>query len=180
MYGVVNQAIEGMVLENFGTEIWEKIKEKSQLMEVEFLNNEPYPDKITYDLVLAANEVTQIPVPDILQGFGEYWILNTGLKKYGSLMKSGGDNFKDFIVNLPNFHSRVMLMYPKLTPPSFIVDNIQDNSLELSYFSDRPGLKDFVIGLLRGLGKMFDTHVHIELLQERDKGASHEIFKVSF
>lgn len=180
MYGVVNQAIEGMVIETFGKETWEKIKVKSELVDVDFLNNEPYPDKMTYDLVVAANEITNVPIPDILQAFGEYWILNTGMKKYGPLMTSGGDSLKEFLVNLPNFHSRVMLMYPKLTPPSFLIENVQDNDLELHYFSERPGLKDFVIGLIKGLGKMFKSPVEITVIQERETGATHEIFKISW
>ena len=35
-------------------------------------------------------------------------------------------------------------------------------------------------GLIQGLGKMFNTPVEIELVQTRDDGDSHEIFKVSW
>ena len=180
MHGIVNQAIEGLVIDNFGQETWEAIKLKSQVMETVFLNNEPYPDKITYDLVLAANEITKMPVDQILQAFGEYWVLKTGMEKYGALLTAGGENLKEFLVNLPNFHSRIMLMYPKLAPPSFLVENIQDRSLELHYMSHRPGLKDFVLGLIQGLGKMYETPVTSKVLQSRDEGADHEVFLIAW
>jgi hypothetical protein len=31
-------------------------------------------------------------------------------------VNSGGINLKEFLVNLPVFHNRIMLIYPKLTP----------------------------------------------------------------
>ena len=87
-------------------------------------------------------------------------------------MEGGGSNLKEFLINLPSFHSRVMLMYPNLDPPEFKVSDIQDTSLHLHYFSKRPGLQDFMIGLLSGLGKMFDVSVNINLLQSRTRDLS--------
>lgn len=95
-------------------------------------------------------------------------------------MESGGSSLKEFLVNLPLFHNRVMLIYPKLTPPEFKVSNISENSLNLHYFSKREGLQEFVRGLIQGLGKMFETPTTIEHLQTRNFGDSHEIFKVSW
>jgi hypothetical protein len=73
-----------------------------------------------------------------------------------------------------------MLMYPKLTPPEFKVSDIEENSINIHYFSKREGLKDFVHGLLSGLGKMFETKIDILLLESRDAGNNHEVFKVSW
>ena len=87
---------------------------------------------------------------------------------------------KEFLVNLPQFHNRIMLMYPKLTPPEFKVSDIEENSIHVHYFSKREGLQEFVRGLLSGLGKMYDVETSIDLMQSRDEGNSHEIFKVSW
>ena len=73
-----------------------------------------------------------------------------------------------------------MLIYPKLTPPEFKVSDISENSINLHYFSKREGLREFVRGLIQGLGIIFKTPVTIDLLQTRDEGDSHEIFKVSW
>ena len=179
MYGIVNQAIQGLVTENYGEEKWEEIKSKAEIEEDFFMSNEAYDDSVTYNLVGAASEVLGVSASEVLIAFGEYWILKTGMDNYGSLLSSGGDNIKEFLVNLPNFHSRVMLMYPNLTPPEFQVSNVEDNSMHVHYFSERQGLADFVTGLLQGLGKMFGKEISVEMIESRDKGSDHEVFLVN-
>ncbi len=180
MYGIVNKAIESLVIENFGEAKWKIIKEASGVDVDFFMSNEPYDDDITYKLAGAVSKEMNITISDVLITFGEYWVLKTGKEKYGSLMEAGGSNLKDFLKNLPAFHNRVMLFYPKLTPPEFKVTHEEERSLHLHYFSKREGLKEFVRGLLQGLGKLYSTPVQIELIEDRDAGADHEVFKVSW
>jgi hypothetical protein len=180
MYGIVNKSIEELVIYNFGINKWEIIKQKSGIDVDFFISNDPYDDAITYKLAAAIAEEMNIPLSQVLEIFGEWWIIKTGKEKYGSLLEAGGKNLKEFLINLPNFHNRIMLMYPKLTPPEFSVSDIKENSLNLHYFSKREGLQDFVKGLLISLGKLYQTPVNLRLLQSRDEGNSHEIFKVNW
>lgn len=182
MYGIVNRAIHGLILENHGQDTWDKIKNKSGVEVDFFLSNEPYDDAITYKLAGSAAEILNTSIENILIAFGEYWVNNTGKKSYGSLMKAGGSNFKEFLINLPNFHSRVMLIYPNLTPPEFIITDIEDNRLKLHYYSQRNGLTYFVYGLITGLGKMYETPVKIEIIKTKDveKGQDHDIFNIEW
>ncbi len=180
MYGIVNKAIEELVIENFGVEKWEAIKEESGIDIDFFLSNEPYDDDVTFKLATAISHIMHISIEDVLTSFGEYWILKTGKEKYGGLMQAGGDNLKDFLINLPLFHNRVILIYPKLTPPEFKITDITESSLHVHYFSKREGLQEFMRGLLQGLGKLYEVAVSIELLQSRNDGDNHEIFKVSW
>jgi hypothetical protein len=180
MYGIVNKAIEGLVIENYGKDNWEKIKEKSGVSVDVFLSNEPYPDEYTYKLAIAAADILNTSLRNVLIAFGEYWVLKTGLQHYGSLMTSGGSHLKEFLINLPGFHSRVMLIYPNITPPEFKISHIDESSLQLHYFSQRNGLADFVYGLVQGLGKMYETEVEIILDQSKDKGADHDIFIIKW
>jgi len=180
MYGIVNRAIEDLVIDNFGEEKWETILTKSEIDVDFFISNEPYDDEITYKLAAAASEVLGISVGEVLFAFGEWWILKTGKEKYGGLMSAGGRNLREFMLNLPAFHNRIMLIYPKLTPPEFQVSNIGENNIDVHYYSKREGLQEFVRGLLSGLGKMYDTPVDIELIQSRDDGSDHEIFRLKW
>ncbi|MBS1984782.1 MAG: heme NO-binding domain-containing protein [Bdellovibrionales bacterium] len=180
MYGLVNKAVEGLVCDKFGQETWEKIRAKAGIVEEHFISNESYPDDITYRLVGAAHEVTGLPVPAILSAFGEYWVLETAQKGYGHLLKAGGNNVGEFLRNLPNFHARIILMYPKLQPPKFKVSDATEKSLILHYISDRPGLADFVVGLVTGLGKLFATPVQVEHIAKKAEGADHDEFRVSW
>lgn len=180
MYGIVNKAIEDLVTENFGAEKWERVKERSQVDVDFFISNEPYNDDITFKLAAAASEELNIGLGDVLQAFGEWWILRTSKEKYGAMMSAGGGSLREFLINLPVFHTRVMLMYPKLTPPEFKISDITSDSLLVHYFSKREGLQDFVRGLLSGLAKMYNTDVKIDLLESRGEGADHEVFKITW
>ena len=180
MYGIVNKAIEELVLSNFGEEKWELIKKRGDLELDFFISNQPYDDAITYQLAKVVSEEMNIPLGEVFTAFGEWWILKTGKEKYGGLMQSGGSSLKEFLINLPAFHNRVLLIYPKLTPPEFKISHIEENSIQVHYFSKREGLQQFVRGLLQGLGKMYQVNTVIELLESREEGSSHEVFKVSW
>lgn len=165
MYGIVNKAIEELVLANFGAEKWDKIKQRSGVDIDFFVSSEPYDDDITYKLAIAVSEEMNLTIGQVLESFGEWWILKTGKEKYGGMMETGGKSLREFLINLPLFHNRVMMIYPKLTPPEFKISDITENSLHVHYFSKRVGLKDFVKGLLLGLSKMYQCPATVELLR---------------
>lgn len=48
MYGIVNKAIEDLVIANFGEEKWEAIKERSGVDIDFFISSEPYDDDVTF------------------------------------------------------------------------------------------------------------------------------------
>ncbi|MFN5833333.1 MAG: heme NO-binding domain-containing protein [Akkermansiaceae bacterium] len=178
MYGLVNKAIQELVTTNFGDEKWEKIKELSGVDTDVFISNDGYPDEITYKLVGAAVEVLGLPAEQILIAFGEHWVLETAAKSYGPMMKSGGGSLRDFLINLPNFHSRVAMIYPHLQPPRFECTDVTDDGMRLHYHTHRPGLTAFVTGLLNGLGKYYNTPCSSEVIARKDQGADHDVFAV--
>ena len=52
--------------------------------------------------------------------------------------------------------------------------------MRLHYHSERDGLTHFVIGLLKGLGKRFDTPLQIDVEKTKAEGHSHDIFHIHF
>lgn len=181
MYGMVNKAVEGLVRNQFGDEAWLRIKERAGVTEEVFLSNEGYPDHITYDLVAAASAELNLPPETILHAFGEYWILETARRGYGTLLDTTGSTLPEFLQNLPQFHSRVRLIFPNLLPPRFETSDVTDHSLILHYHSDRPGLAPFLIGLLHGLGKRLKTEVAVEqTVRKGEADATHDQFLVTW
>lgn len=178
MYGIVNKSIEELVSFNFGEDKWEAVKLRSGVDVDYFISTEPYDDDLTYKLAQAVSDEMDMTLSAVLIALGEWWVVKTTKEKYGGLMEAGGNNLKEFLINLPLFHNRVMLIYPKLTPPEFKVSAVTENSIHLHYFSKREGLQEFVRGIIQGLGIMYDTPVTIDLIQSRNEGCSHEIFKV--
>jgi hypothetical protein len=180
MYGLVNKAIEDLVISNFGEEKWELIRSKAGVEVDVFISNQGYPDELTYDLVSAASEILGLPAEQILIAFGEHWVTQTAAKSYGPMMKSGGASLKDFLVNLPNFHTRVAMIYPNLEPPRFQCTDVTDNGLSLHYHSHRPGLTAFVSGLIQGLGKLYATPCCSTVVERKSQGADHDVFAVTW
>lgn len=180
MYGIVNKAIQDLIISNFGEQKWTEIRLKSGVEQDYFISSQFYDDEITYKLAIATAEEMNITLDEVLITFGEWLVLKTTQEKYKGLMQSGGSSLKEFLTNLPLFHNRVMLIYPNLTPPEFKVTDISKKSINLHYISKRQGLQAFVRGLIQGLGIFFDTPVLIKLVKSRNDGDSHEIFNISW
>ena len=169
-----------MVVMHHGEAVWEQIKARAGVEVDVFLSNEGYPDEITYNLVAAACEILQAPPVQILRSFGEHWVLHTAQKGYGGLMQAAGRTLPEFLRNLPDFHSRVSMVFPKLQPPRFECTDITERSLTLHYFSHREGLAEFVVGLMHGLGKMFNTPTTVRQTAAKANGADHDVFEVTW
>jgi hypothetical protein len=140
---------------------------------------EAYPDQVTYDLVAAASKVLQTPADDILQAFGEYWVLYTGQTAYASMMRTAGGNLRQFLINLDNMHLKISFTMPHLQPPSFQCEDIDSQTLRLHYYSERAGLAPMVVGLLRGLSKRFEQPVEI-LHDVHARDSDHDEFVIRF
>jgi len=180
MYGLVNKALEEMVVSERGAQTWERIKSEAGVDVEMFLTNEAYPDDVTYALAGAASRVLDVPVPELLERFGVHWVTKTAPQGYGQLMDSGGRTLAEFLKNLPAFHTRVGLIFPHLQPPVFSVSDVTERSLRLHYRSHRPGLAPFVVGLLQGLGRRFGTAVRVTHAVGRESGADHDEFLVQW
>ncbi|OLY92216.1 Haem-NO-binding [Cnuella takakiae] len=180
MYGIVNKAIQELVSEQFGSDAWIRVKQKSGVGVDFFSSNEPYPDDITFKLARAASEELKLPLDEVLRAFGHFWIMRTGKERYGALMEAGGSNLHDFLMSLPQFHNRILLMFPQLCPPEFVVKETGTGAMEVHYYSQRQGLEIFVQGLLEGLGLLYNTPITVSQTQTRANGHDHAIFAISW
>ena len=179
MYGMINKALQHMVVEAHGEEVWERIRTRAGVEVEFFISNEGYPDEITHQLAGAASEVLRVPVEEVLRTFASHWVLNTARQEYGDLMATGGRTLREFLLNLPDLHTRVALIFPELRPPEFSCSEVTANSLRLHYRSTREGLTPFVVGLVEGLGGMFQTPVEVVPVTEAH-GPGRDEFLVSW
>ena len=180
MYGLVNRALEEHVLLRWGDATWADIKRRAGVTHDVFLTHEPYPDEVTGALIAATAEAVGLPMAQILEGFGEHWVLVTAQRGYGALLASSGSTLQEFLVNRPNLHTRVTLVFPHLRPPEFRVSDVTEGSLRLTYSSHREGLAPFVVGILQGLGKLFAQALTIEHVTRRADGAADEVFAIAW
>lgn len=179
MYGLVNKAIQELICQRFGEPTWERIRKEAGVAIESFVSMQAYPDELTYALVGAASRELGLPVPALLEAFGQHWVHYTGKAGYGELMGIAGTSFVEFLQELDNMHGRVALTFPQLRPPSFECTEIGPRSLRLHYHSTREGLAPMVLGLVRALGEVFGVQgLVIEHEVRRDAGADHDEFAI--
>ena len=180
MYGLMNRAVEDLILERFGEDAWTAIKTRAGITEEIFLSMKMYPDAITHGLLDAASETLEVPADQLLETFGEYWTLYTASRGYGQIFQRTGHTFREFMLNLYGLHVEVLVGFPELLSPSFWCVEEGPSLLRLHYQSSRPGLAPMVVGAVRGLGTMFATETTVTHVVHSDGGADHDEFQVAF
>ncbi len=176
MYGLVNTAIQQLITEKFGDGSWETVTEKAGIEDEIFVSMDPYDDSVTYAVVGAVCEVTGLNAEQVLEAFGEYWVLYTAERGYGPILQMAGKSFREFLQNLDQLHTRVASTFPELVPPSFELVDLKDQKMALHYRSTREGLAPMVRGLLIGLAHRFKISISIDHTEEKAKGAEHDVF----
>jgi len=179
MYGLVNKSMQDLVTERFGAGTWMRIRRAAGVDHEAFVSMQAYPDTVTYALVQAASRELDIPVPNLLEAFGEHWVHDTGRQGYGDLMRLAGKSFVEFLQELDNMHGRVAVAFPALTPPSFECTDVAPGQVRLHYHSTRDGLGPMVVGLIRGLAGVFGlTGLVVKHEVRRSDGADHDEFLI--
>lgn len=179
MYGLMNRSIQDLVVFRHGKAAWTAVLEAAGIPHTEFQSMEQYPDQMTYALIGAAAQTLKLSADHVAEMVGEHWILYTAKVGYGDLLRIAGDDFVSLLQNLDLLHARIGRAYPSLLPPAFQCTDITESSLRLHYRSPRPGLTPLVIGLIRGLAKMFKTTAEVTLLEAKAAGADHDIFLIT-
>lgn len=177
---MVNKAIEGMVIEKCGKMTWQKILMAAGMEDEIFISNQAYPDELTYNLVASASKTMGEPVEKVLEDFGNYWVMGVARIEYADLMTRHGLGFGEFLDHLPNFHSRLEMIFPNFKPPTFRVRERASHSLKLQYATHREGLSQFVVGILYGLGEFYHTKVTISRTCRREDNGEYDEYLVEW
>lgn len=174
MYGIVNQSMAELIYQSFGKEKWDTIRQASGVEFDFFRKDQTFDDFISFELIETASSVLKIPKRELLKTFGFHWIQVSARKKYGDLFLSYGNTFRDFVLNLPNLNSGMLLVYPRLNPPEFLIETNSDTQLLLHCYHKRGGSTDFIIGVLQGIGVLFDTTIELKFLSSEKQTVWHD------
>ena len=168
MYGLVNKAIEDLVISSAGKEAWDKIKERAGLQELQMLDSSHYDDEITYSLVHAAAEILEQSAENILFAFGKHWVMYTDKNGWNNLFGATGDDLVSFLRGLDDMHARVNAAMPEGCMPEFTLID-KDGYFQFEYRSEREGLAPMVCGILVGLTEHFEEHWKIEHVDQKSQ-----------
>ena len=178
MYGLVNRAIEQLVVSMKGEAGWRGVCAHAGLAADGFVSMQDYDDDVTFRLVRAVSARLGLPPEQVLEAFGEYWITYTAAEGYGALMTAGGSHLREFLGNLNEMHGRVETIFPQLRPPVFRVEDVSDTEYRLYYASERAGLAPMVVGLVKGLAKRFGQSVEVVQVLSKADAHGEDVFTV--
>lgn len=178
MYGMVNRAAQEFIVERYGVESWLGVKTRAGIDSEGFDRLEQYPDQLTYDIVESASAVLSLSADEFLERFGKFWIRFAARSGYEAMFEMAGQNLFDFLGSLDELHTRLSFSFPDYQPPSFYCTDYDGSSVRLHYVSEREGLAPFVIGLVKGLGELFETPVDLIHENRKNGDSDHDVFLV--
>jgi len=160
MYGVIYIAIKEYAETAFGTEKWEAIVAESGVTVDFTLTEQPFNDNISYSLATAISNTTGMPLQTVLYNLG-LQVIRTANAKFKPIISSRGETLRDYLLNLPNFHNRISLIYPELLAPEFRLSDITATGLMFYYRKKREGMTEYFRGYLNALAEVFNENVTI-------------------
>jgi Haem-NO-binding len=177
MYGVIYIAIKEYAETAFGAEKWEAIVAESGV-NVDFtLSEQPFNDNISYSLATAISHVNGVPLQTVLYNLGVQ-VIRTTNAKFKPIMSSRGETLRDYLLNLPNFHNRISLIYPELMAPEFRLSDLEEKSLMFYYRKKREGMTEYFRGYLNALAEVFNEDVTI--VPVLTENSTEEAYKITW
>lgn len=179
MQGTVFTVFSEMVIQKFGMTYWNQLIEESHLSSGgAYTSVEQYDDQELFTLVKSISNQQDIPLPTLLEGFGEYLFPQLFPMTPKSL--SHIHLLKDYILSIENvIHVEVQRLYPDSYLPTFEYEEINDTEL-IVYYQSKRKLCHVAIGLLKGASKHFNQEILLQQLecmhQGHDKCKIHLVF----
>lgn len=161
MYGIVNAAVQSLVVKVAGEKAWSEIVESIGFAGSLTDESENYSDEITINIALAICDYLNMELNDLLQLLGKHWISYTEEQGWHQHFKPSGNNFIEVLEGLDSLHARVKDAMPDGSMPAFAVSSCEQG-YKLEYHSTRDIFAPLVLGILNGLAESFDEHWHFE------------------
>lgn len=127
-----------------------------------------------FQMVKKLSEIKDVPVPDLLKGYGEFFFTVLS-KSYPKFMEQS--SLFDFLESIDGYiHPEVLKLYPDAELPRFSA-SVKEDHMELIYESTRK-MSDFAIGLIKGAATYFKTPVSVDIAGTENEG-KRVILKIS-
>lgn len=112
-------------------------------------------------LVTLLSERTKLPVPDLLQTFGQHLFHRLALT-HASMLQNQTDLLALLSHLDDHIHPEVQKLYADAKLPSFNVISHEQKTLKMEYMSERH-LEDLAVGLITGAAEHFKKPVDIQV-----------------
>lgn len=179
MFGLINAAIQDLIVSKHGQTVWDSIAHDAQLSSQTFIAWISYPDSDTYSLVDSVAKELGVSGDVVLAQFGEHWVKYTS-DRYPHLFNVAGNSLRDFLISQEMLHNRVAKTFTNLVPPLFTFSVRNPYTLHMYYHSTRKGLCSMIPGILKGLDALFQTPLEVSEIKCTKRGDGHCEYLINF
>lgn len=160
MKGSIAIALKEMIQKNYGNEKWTDTLIASGFTEEPHITAvSDVDDKLVMKIINSACTVLRITVPQAADAFGDYWVNEYSQKLYKPYYRLCS-NAQEFLLSMNSVHTTVTRRIENAKPPVFEYEKKDDKTLIMKYRSER-GMIDFMIGLIKGVGKFYNEKLTI-------------------
>ena len=180
MKGIIFTSLQEMVEDKFGIQEWDGLLENVELpSHCIYTAGGTYDDAELVELVTKLSARSNIPVPKLIEAYGEYLFPILAIKHPQFISK--GMSFKEFLQTIDQvIHVEVHKLYPEAGLPAISYeDSGQPDQLVLLYRSPRK-FCSLATGLINGASQHFKTPVTINHTKCMHSGSDHCRLELKF
>lgn len=142
-----------------GQAAWDKLVSEAELGARTYEVMADYPDSDAIQLISTASRITEVPVPALLEDFGEF-IAPDLLQMYGGVINPTWKTLDVIEHTETQIHSVVRLHNREAHPPDLRCVRTSDNDVVIHYNSQRR-MCDVAKGIAKGLAKYYEENISI-------------------
>ncbi|SDL68498.1 Haem-NO-binding [Halarsenatibacter silvermanii] len=162
MKGTLVKAMQEMVENEHGQNMWQRIIETSMLgddFDVNILAD--VEDEKFKNLLNTTAEVLDISKKEAMDRFAHYFILEYALDTFAiNMYFSQSDSAREFLLKMDDVHRRLTKNIDDASPPRFDYEKKDDGSLLMTYNSER-GMFELFKSLAEAVGEYFNDDLRI-------------------
>jgi hypothetical protein len=162
MHGLINKAIERFVRDTCGDPDWERIVATAGLEHSEFEAMLRYEAAVTVQVLAAASDILNRPLPDMLEDIGTYLVSNPNVEALRRLLRFGGADFVEFLHSLDDLPDRARMAVSDLELPDIELREHAVDRFSLICRSEQPGFGHVLVGVLRAMADDYGALVLLE------------------
>ncbi|PFX18582.1 Soluble guanylate cyclase 88E [Stylophora pistillata] len=174
------------LVEKYGEEKWDKIRERAGISEHMFITHKRYSESMMQKIADASEEVlgeeTDMTSDDFMQFFGRCFVKFFSHYGYDRIIRVSGRHLRDFLIGIDSLHEHMRFGYQKMLSPSFFCEEETSGGLTLHYISKRKGFMYYVIGQVKEIASAFyNLDVDVKILNnEVTNTTTHVVYRLDF
>ena len=152
MHGIIHLELQKFVIGRYGEQAWSELTRRADLSGEIITPLKVYPDEHLLRLVKVASELTEVPILDLLEAFGEA-LVPAYVTLYGALLKPEWRTLDVIEHTEETIHRVVRMRQPGAEPPRLYAQRTRKDEVVLTYDSPRK-----LCAVARGIGRGLANH----------------------